>query len=611
MLEVLDRRITRSLSAELQARAQLQAPIHGLQGGQTQQIAGAASHSQGQDMSRFAAASGNAEEFSRGGSMAMDHAPILRNCSEEILLRSFMDAQMAPANEGMGFLGPPQVPRINSEELFNSWLSTTESPGTSGLPPFSAQHRPPQPSRKMSNELAALLGPQSGIPIPPFDMSRCMEFNYNHNSSVDAVTKESNHMKPRNGVANRGFQHNHPSLQLINWFNQSQIMTRSRSSELRQKYLALQDGQTIPPSAATLQWLATQGTYELNQAVASLGAFTRGLANGSPDSASPTSHQTSSIPSSPAKLPLQEKGDSVSAVVSMLKGSLERKKQSTRPHQAKNAARLSQLRPSAYVQEESYNQMQAPQLNNFQSTEAQQQLQQNQNAALSASLLSGNEQFQSGMLALHAQSPSDSSGGAPGLSAGAANSEGPCNSGPTASIRNNFMNPSGHSRIVDQPLLQSNGGNQPSPTSNGPSSEDVPYEGALQAEFQKRQAHLSQPGSLTSCKSGFTIDVEGSSKKRRVERKRMMTEAKGRGYTPMMPSDLQAALKRCDTLEKEVRSLKLNLSFMNRKDSEQTKQIEDLETRNEELLEEKNQLLEELAHFNSSQGSGRVKFRSI
>ena len=43
-----------------------------------------------------------------------------------------------------------------------------------------------------------------------------------------------------------------------------------------------------------------------------------------------------------------------------------------------------------------------------------------------------------------------------------------------------------------------------------------------------------------------------------------MAEAKERNMTPTIPSDMQSVLKRCDTLEKEVRSLKLNLSFMNR-----------------------------------------------
>lgn len=43
-----------------------------------------------------------------------------------------------------------------------------------------------------------------------------------------------------------------------------------------------------------------------------------------------------------------------------------------------------------------------------------------------------------------------------------------------------------------------------------------------------------------------------------------MVEAKEKNLTPSNFSDMQAVLKRCENLEKEVRSLKLNLSFMNR-----------------------------------------------
>lgn len=43
-----------------------------------------------------------------------------------------------------------------------------------------------------------------------------------------------------------------------------------------------------------------------------------------------------------------------------------------------------------------------------------------------------------------------------------------------------------------------------------------------------------------------------------------MAEAKERVLTPAIPSDMQSVLKRCEILEKEARSLKLNLSFMNR-----------------------------------------------
>jgi hypothetical protein len=117
-----------------------------------------------------------------------------------------------------------------------------------------------------------------------------------------------------------------------------------------------------------------------------------------------------------------------------------------------------------------------------------------------------------------------------------------------------------------------------------------------------------------------------------------MAEAKERSSTPVIPSDMQAVLKRCENLEKEVRSLKLNLSFMNRwvecprtilisyqdftslistseyavipnslcncrKDSEQTKQIEDLQKQNEDMAEEKERLQEEIERLASDSTS--------
>ena len=44
----------------------------------------------------------------------------------------------------------------------------------------------------------------------------------------------------------------------------------------------------------------------------------------------------------------------------------------------------------------------------------------------------------------------------------------------------------------------------------------------------------------------------------------LMAEAKERNSTPVVPSDIQFVLERCENSEKEVRSLKINLSFMNR-----------------------------------------------
>lgn len=81
-----------------------------------------------------------------------------------------------------------------------------------------------------------------------------------------------------------------------------------------------------------------------------------------------------------------------------------------------------------------------------------------------------------------------------------------------------------------------------------------------------------------------------------------MAEAKERNMTPAIPTDMQSILKRCENLEKEVRSLKLNLSFMNRKDSEQTKQIEELQKQNEELTDEKERLFEEIERILADTG---------
>ncbi|GJZ39980.1 F-box domain containing protein [Tanacetum coccineum] len=51
----------------------------------------------------------------------------------------------------------------------------------------------------------------------------------------------------------------------------------------------------------------------------------------------------------------------------------------------------------------------------------------------------------------------------------------------------------------------------------------------------------------------------------------------------LQPVDIQSILDHCGILGKEVRLLKLNLAFMNRKDSEQTKQIEELQQLNEDI----------------------------
>ncbi|XP_022716793.1 replication protein A 70 kDa DNA-binding subunit E-like [Durio zibethinus] len=113
---------------------------------------------------------------------------------------------------------------------------------------------------------------------------------------------------------------------------------------------------------------------------------------------------------------------------------------------------------------------------------------------------------------------------------------------------------------------------------------------------------MAQTNSLGGRTSAGSADRADPTKKRRVEWSGKMAEAKERNSTPAIPSDMQAVLKRCETIEKEVRSLKLNLSFMNRKDSEQTKQIEELQKQNKELTDEKERLLEEIERIISDSG---------
>ncbi|XP_020570796.1 uncharacterized protein LOC110017955 isoform X3 [Phalaenopsis equestris] len=119
----------------------------------------------------------------------------------------------------------------------------------------------------------------------------------------------------------------------------------------------------------------------------------------------------------------------------------------------------------------------------------------------------------------------------------------------------------------------------------------------LHAESRERmlETHFkdsTKKESLAWMDSVSSVGKVDSTKRRRVERSRKMAEAKERNSKPSLPSDMEGILKHCENLEQEVRSLKLNLSFMNRKDSEQTKQIEELQKQNDELTKEKERLLE-------------------
>eukprot|EP00249_Psilotum_nudum_P019608 c27339_g1_i2 orf=642-2348(+) len=565
----IHRRVTRSVSNDLQARA----------AGQTQ-----------------AQTSGVQSSVQLPDALPREAAGFCRNTSEEIFIRSIVDGSIGmaapPSMEGIGFTNLAPTMRLDSEELFHNWIGNVESHPSSGQ--GSIPYRTRQTSRRMSNELASLLqnGSQTFNRVDSFEQLLQTGFVCSDDTGGDGS------QQPRTRVpgTEKGDQAADLSpLKTLSWFHQSQTMTRSRSSELR--YAAMQ-GLPPPPTAETLQRQATQGTQELKQEVASLGAFARNLANGRVTQPPffPQMPQ-SSIP--PFNVPHHGAGDSVSTVVSMLKGTLERKKLGNNQQwQQQQQHIINGVYPHQQrVQEDLLSRLASPQFQTTSNADSLHQLStamhnegHEQPHAISRMHYEGqmqvagpigDGQVQQGQLS-RAPSLSNSSGGAPVLSTG----DDQCNSAQTNPNHENIFKRSaqGSADLEQHSKRQNSIGNHPSPSSIGGGNSETQPENIQKTELSKKLSRLVRMGSVNSPGgSGFTMDKEDPTKKRRVERQRKMAEAKGRNCIPTMPSDLQAALKRCDTLEKEVRSLKLNLSFMNRKDSEQTKQIEELQKENEDL----------------------------
>lgn len=567
--EPSDRRVTRSLSAEFHARMAAQALA---------QTPSQTSHPpQHQTYAR-----GLSGLISEAEASMKDHHGVFRSSTEEMIIKSLVEGSLsmpAPSMEGIGFTNLPQPARADSEELFNSLMSHGQ--GQNSAPSSQAPYRVRQASRRLSNELAALRAQQNSQTfnrVDSFDQFLQTNIFFSDDAAGDSNQPKIRNLETENGACTAETS----PLKSISWFAQSRPMTRSRSSELRRRYAAMQ-GQPLAASTETFQRDHVQRIHEVNQ---------------------------TSLP--PFHMPLLGAADSVSNVVSMLKGTLERKKigngntqlqhhqhvltEFCAPPWSAHEELQSRMASSQYqvsnpllpvglerMQHEGYGQVQT---NGQIYTEGQIQLEG----------LSRTSNCHPGLLS-HAPSPSESSGGAPVVSAG----EDPCNSGHTNSNQDfSLKRPSQHCMDVDQqPKRQNSIGSHPTPGLH------VTGIGENQTECIKigdiaKNTQLTRVGSvISSGGSGSMGDKEDSTKKRRVERQRKMAEAKGRNSIPMMPSDLQAALKRCDALEKEVRSLKLNLSFMNRKDSEQTKHIEELQQQNENLHKEKERLLEDMDRLTS------------
>ncbi|XP_076929715.1 protein CYCLOPS-like isoform X2 [Bidens hawaiensis] len=470
-----------------------------------------------------------------------DHSDLYRNTSEDMFIRTLMESSVgmpSPTMEMLGFKNLSNNFRADSEELFKNWLTTAENQGHN--PTSLVHNRSRQLSRMMLADQATLSTHQNGV----VERKQSNE-NLLPQSLVEVGESSSdiNDDSIRN-VAESGLQASNLFLAKA-WFHSSQPMTRSRSSELRRRYVAMQNSQT----AMGMEAMHTASGSRVNQL--------------KQESTNHDSFNEASLYNIP-----NHHLDKVSSVVSMLKGTLERKKLSN--HIEKEAVELEDGSLGYYSgQQQVFDYSNVNNLNEIHNHEVQETVQDPRwlFQAVQGSLDAGMENFVAPTnqiqmsFASREPSQSESSAAAPVMSSGFDVCDGPTNSGQAP---------------VKYSMEQMHNNQQ----------ED------------RKKKYLIRFGSVTSAAS---VDSWDPTKKRRVERSRKMAEAKGRTHTPATSSDMQSILKRCENLEKEVRSLKLNLAFMNRKDSEQTKQIEELQKQNEEMRDEKERLLEEIERILSEQ----------
>ncbi|XP_039001368.1 protein CYCLOPS-like [Hibiscus syriacus] len=510
----------------------------------------------------------------RSGKSAMEtegrqFSDFYRNSSEEMFIKSLMETSMGmpvPTMEMLGFKNLSQNFRADSEELFRSWLTNGENQGHNSS---NIAHRTRQTSRRLSTEMAGLFGQQQ--PSTSVQKKKSSDVLLLQNNPIGGETSgEFNQISLRT-AAERGFQASNLYLAKA-WFHSSQPMTRSRSSELRKRYSAMQNAQTSIGMEAGLN-VYGNGVGQMKAELSDPNGFNDIPMSGIPNQLG--TFMSLSNSSSSAFDALQTgNADKVSSVVSMLKGTLERKKLS-------NQIDKEAVQDSSSVPNGTFNQGQENHFHEIPAVFGDVPLTNGVLQAVQGPMDLDLEGFANPTNAIPTStvsreaSQSESSAAAPVISFGFDACDGPSNSSQALSVCESSKKQVGKNWN----------------TENGSKSKDFREIIIDNLKDDRKRGGLVRYGSVTSADS---VDKADPTKKRRVERSRKMAEAKERNSTPPIPSDMQAVLKRCETLEKEVRSLKLNLSFMNRKDSEQTKQIEELQKQNEELSYEKERLLEEI-----------------
>ncbi|XP_074592351.1 protein CYCLOPS-like [Curcuma longa] len=494
---------------------------------------------------------------------------MLRSSTEEMILSSFIENPIGscpPNMEMLGYRTTLQICREDSEELFNAWLMNGEIPGFSSV---NGTNHTRQMSRKISSEIIAFGNQQTGTAQKTNTEDNSLSMLNDHSHDIQGTIRNA---------AEKSIQATNFLLSKA-WFHNSQPMTRNRSSELRRRYAAMQNSQmqaiTESQNNSTIPGVEKEPTKLRNEfcdaPIVETGTQVRAFMSLSNSATSP--FDTLSVAAV----------DPISSAVSMLKGSLENK----RLAREVTSNVISNIQPEVnlicnqgiqneiYWPTDQFHMVSSISEQNSMNSKVEISLEPNTEAFLTPA-----NQFRTGTVS---REPSQSGSSSAVLAFAFDACDDLANSAQTNSICESSKRPIGgrnwNHKSVDygENMLQNN------------------------VKDDRKKGNLIRLGSVNS--SVISVDKGDPTKKRRVERSRKMAEAKERSLAPALPSDMQAVLKRCETLEKEVRSLKLNLSFMNRKDSDQTKHIEELQKENEELKDEKRRLVEEIERIYPETGS--------
>ncbi|KAG0555715.1 hypothetical protein M758_12G192600 [Ceratodon purpureus] len=540
-----------------------------------------------------------------------------RKSTEELFIQSFVESSTkvsfssSPAAENLGLSQVAELDKFSrgdSEELFSSWISagtqnqntdTNLAAASPGRP-----HRTRQEPRRVSGELAAILKQQNNFnnnfTLSSIDLFQRLDgaddVYMQSKSLVDMENSFETNTKSRLSNGSSKQARSAPDLfeskvaQRM-WLETQAPVTRSRSSELRRRFA---ESVAAPQINVTTMSLP----YKVPSPAAAINGWTPASQALAP---TPTSDPSSSQP--------PPVNNSLSDYVGMLKGSLNRAKQrlGSQPgyhsgvsEDAKGKKAQLQgmngdiaISPPGILDSSSIRMKQNNSGSKWPSNALERPVHQNMDYVASRSIDESTYGYQSVPLVTQI---SDSSGGAPNLGLGNLN-ERMCTSTQANLVGSSKSLKRGNAEldhILAEPISMSD-------------LEGLEFQGSVknQEHLVKIPDTLRRMGSINSAaKSEYTTTgllrspephagastegIDDATKRRRVDRQRKMAEAKGRGATSAAgPPDLQAAMKRLEkekeALEIEVRSLKLNLSFMNRKDSEQTKHIEELEEQNKEL----------------------------